>query len=340
MLYLTCRVPAGAAGQRLDTFLRHQGLSAGLIRAVKQQTGGFYAGARPIHTDMPVAAGQQLWFALPPEPPTTVVPQPVDFVVRYQDDFAIVLDKPAGLAVHPTLNYPDATLANGWLWHLRQQGRSGVFRPVNRIDKNTSGLVLCAGNAFAAPLLAGSARKCYLAIAEGALPQTEGVIDAPIARRGDSIIGRTVAQDGKPSVTRYRVLALGGGHTLAACLPVTGRTHQIRVHFAHLGCPLAGDTLYGGHTGRIGRHALHCAVVSFRHPLDGALHCLQSPLPPDMADLCKRCGMDLSLRGLAEWLASAQPVAPAGRVPFAVLAQPPLECAGTAPGFGCLDAPG
>ena len=208
-----------------------------------------------------------------------------------EDEFAAVLDKPAGLAVHPTLNYPDKTLANGWLWHLEQRGQAGVFRPVNRIDKNTSGLVLCAGNSFAAPILAETAHKCYLAVTEELLPEDDGTIDAPIARRGDSIIGRTVAPDGKPSITRYRVLARGGGHTLAACIPVTGRTHQIRVHMSHLGCPLAGDTLYGGHTERIGRHALHCAALAFRHPLDGSLHSVRCPLPPDMGELCRECGM-------------------------------------------------
>lgn len=291
MLYLSCRVPSEAQGCRLDSFLRAQGLSAGLIRGVKHQCGGFFADGSPIHTNMLLTAGQQLTFALPPDPPTQVDPQPVDFGILFEDAFAAVLDKPAGLAVHPTLNYPDKTLANGWLWHLEQRGQTVVFRPVNRIDKNTSGLVLCAGNSFAAPILAETAHKCYLAVTEGLLPEDNGVIDAPIARRGDSIIGRTVAPDGKPSITRYRVLARGGNHTLAACIPVTGRTHQIRVHMSHLGCPLAGDTLYGGHTERIDRHALHCAALTFRHPLDGALHSVQCPLPPDMGQLCRECGM-------------------------------------------------
>lgn len=317
MLYLSCRVPARAEGCRLDRFLREQGLSSGLIRAIKQQTGGFFADNRPLHTNQPVCGGQLLWFALPSEKSTGVQPQPVEFTVRYADDFVIVLDKPAGLAVHPTLNYPDATLANGWLWYLQTRGKSGVFRPVNRIDKNTSGLVLCAGNAFAAPLLAGSVRKCYLAIAQGRLPKAQGVIDAPIARQGDSIIGRTVAPQGKPSITRYQVLACGGGYTLAACLPVTGRTHQIRVHFAHLGCPLAGDTLYGGHTGDIGRHALHCAALAVRHPLSGKPLRLESPLPADLAGLCAKAGLKVP-QGLSDWLQEQAPLPPwQVQVPFA-----------------------
>ena len=107
-----------------------------------------------------------------------MTPQPVPFSIAYEDDFAAVLNKPAGIAVHPTLNYPDGTLANGWLYHLQQRGQSGIFRPVNRIDKNTSGLVLCAKNAFAAPLLAGSAHKCYLAIVQGTMPLGPGRVEA------------------------------------------------------------------------------------------------------------------------------------------------------------------
>ena len=141
----------------------------------------------------------------------------------------------------PTLNYPRDTLANGYAaWALRQ-GRSPVFRPVNRIDKDTSGLVLAAQNGYAAPLLAQRVEKLYYAVAEGELPLGPGVIDAPIGRQGESIIGRCVTPDGKPSRTEYTILKAENGLSLAACVPVTGRTHQIRVHFASIGHPLAGD---------------------------------------------------------------------------------------------------
>lgn len=284
-------VPPAAEGQPLGRFLRSRGVTAGMIRAVKHTGGGFFADAEPLHTNQAVHAGQCVHFALPPDPPTSVVPQPVPLRIVYEDDFAAVLDKPAGLAVHPTLNYPDHTLANGWIEHLRQQGKTGVFRPVNRIDKNTSGLVLCAQNAFAAPLLAAGAQKCYLAIVQGEMPPGPGQVEAPIGRRGDSIIGRCVTPHGKYSLTAYTVLAAGGGCSLLACVPRTGRTHQIRVHMAYIGHPLAGDTLYGGDKKYIVRHALHCAVLRFPHPMTGALQRVQSPLPPDMQALAQKAGL-------------------------------------------------
>ena len=296
MQQVTFLVPPAAGGQRLGVFLRAQGVSAGCIKAVKHQGGGFYADGTPLHTNQPVTPGQTISFALPPERQTSVVPQPVPFTLVYEDEYAAVLDKPAGIAVHPTLNYPDGTLANGWLYHLGQQGRTGVFRPVNRIDKNTSGLVLCAQSAFAAPALGQSVQKCYLAVVEGALPPGDGAVNAPIGRRTDSIIGRCVCPDGKPSVTRYTVLASANGHSLLACRLLTGRTHQIRVHMAHIGHPLAGDTLYGGHVGHIARHALHCAALRFAQPLTSKTITAQSPLPPDMAQLCDALGLESGWR--------------------------------------------
>lgn len=299
MTKLSYIVPPEADGWRLGRFLREQGVTAGCIKSVKYQSNGFWVGEQPLHTDQPVHTGQTVSFDLPPEPPTDVIPQPVPFSIAYEDEFAAVLEKPAGIAVHPTLNHPDGTLANGWLYCLQQRDKNGVFRPVNRIDKNTSGLVLCAQNAFAAPLLAASATKCYIALVEGEMQREDGTISAPIARRGDSIIGRCVAAEGKPSRTDYTVLAVGGGYSLLACDPRTGRTHQIRVHLSYLGHPLAGDDLYGGHTEAIARHALHCAVLRFRDPLTGASRRVESALPPDMQRLCAQCGL------LADWALNA-----------------------------------
>lgn len=281
-------VPPEAEGQRLGLFLRTCGVTAGLIKSVKHEGNGFFADDIPLHTNQPVHAGQCITFALPPEQPTSVAPQPIPISIAYEDEFAVVLDKPVGLAVHPTLNYPDHTLANGWIYYLQSQGKSGVFRPVNRIDKNTSGLVLCAQNAFAAPLLAANAQKCYLAIVQGSLPLGNGRIEAPIGRRGDSIIGRCVTQQGKYSLTEYTVLAAGPQHSLLACVPRTGRTHQIRVHMSYIGHPLAGDTLYGGSDEIISRHALHCGVLRFVHPLTRNTIRVSSPLPPDMQALAER----------------------------------------------------
>lgn len=295
MTVLRYTVPPEEEGCKLGLFLRRQGVTAGLIKSVKYDGDGFYADDAPIRTDCPVHTGQVIRFALPPEPPTTVTPQPVPFGIAYEDEFSAVLDKPAGIAVHPTLNYPDGTLANGWLYHLQQQGRTGVFRPVNRIDKNTSGLVLCAQNVYAAPLLAQSARKCYLALVQGAMPLGPGRVEEPIGRRGDSIIGRCVTPEGKYSLTEYTVLASGRAYSLLACTPRTGRTHQIRVHMAYIGHPLAGDTLYGGSDRDIPRHALHCGVIRFTHPWTGQALRAESPLPPDMAALAAQDGMTLDL---------------------------------------------
>lgn len=301
MTVLRYTVPPENEGCKLGLFLRMQGVTAGLIKSVKYDGSGFFADDVPLHTNQPVHAGQCISFALPPERDTTVTPQPVPFSVAYEDEFAAVLNKPAGIAVHPTLNYPDGTLANGWMYRLQQQGKTGIFRPVNRIDKNTSGLVLCAQNAFAAPLLAGSACKCYLAIVQGALPLGPGSVEAPIARRGDSIIGRCVRADGKYSLTDYQVLAVGSGHSLAACWTRTGRTHQIRVHMAYISHPLAGDTLYGGSDAVIARQALHCGIIRFAHPLTGAPVRVECPLPADMAALAEAEGL------LGGWQLSALP---------------------------------
>ena len=295
-------VPPQADGVLLRNFLRRCAVSTELARAVKFHGSGFFADGQPILANRRLAAGQMLSFELPADG-EGVAPQPeIPVQVVHEDAFALLLEKPPRLAVHPTLNYPLDTLANGYAAWAAAQGRSTVFRPVNRIDKDTSGLVLAARNSYAAPLLAQGVEKLYYAIVEGELPLGPGVIDAPIGRQGDSIIGRCVTPEGKPSRTEYTILKAKNGLSLAACVPVTGRTHQIRVHFASLGHPLAGDDLYGGRRDCIGRQALHCAKQTFRVPEytevpdgicirtpvgagTGRTVTVESPLPQDMADL-------------------------------------------------------
>lgn len=292
-------VPPQADGVLLRNFLRRCAVSTELARAVKFHGSGFFADGRPILANRRLAAGQMLSFELPADG-EGVVPQPeIPVQVVHEDAFALLLEKPPRLAVHPTLNYPLDTLANGYAAWAAAQGRSTVFRPVNRIDKDTSGLVLAAQNSYAAPLLAQGVEKLYYAIVEGELPLGPGVIDAPIGRQGDSIIGRCVTPEGKPSRTEYTILKAKNGLSLAACVPVTGRTHQIRVHFASLGHPLAGDDLYGGHRERVGRQALHCAKQTYTIPAytsmpDGIVIdweaprqriMVESPLPADLQAL-------------------------------------------------------
>ena len=302
-LYFTVpETPQTRNGALLRNFLRQCAVSTELARAVKFRGSGFFADGEPILANRRVYPGQVVSFELPPEH-DGVEPQPeIPVRVVYEDAFAVVLEKPPHLAVHPTLNYPRDTLANGYAAWAVQRGMSPVFRPVNRIDKDTSGLVLAAKNTYAAPLLAQNVEKLYYAVVEGELPLGPGVIDAPIGRRGDSIIGRCVTPEGKPSRTEYTIIKAEKGLSLAACVPVTGRTHQIRVHFAFIGHPLAGDDLYGGHRDRIGRQALHCAEQRFRVPVCTGLPdgirvevpvgeevsrriTVKCPLPPDMAVL-------------------------------------------------------
>ena len=300
-------VEAEAAGQRIDRFL--SGEDTGLSRSALQglvAEGHVLCNGKSIAKSLKLKAGDTILLEIPDAKPIEAVPQDIPLDIVYEDDHLLVVNKPKGMVVHPAPGNPDGTLVNALLWHCKGSlsGIGGEIRPgiVHRIDKDTSGLVLVAQNGYAAPLLAQRVEKLYYAVAEGELPLGPGVIDAPIGRQGESIIGRCVTPDGKPSRTEYTILKAENGLSLAACVPVTGRTHQIRVHFASIGHPLAGDDLYGGSRARIGRQALHCAKQTFwvprcermpdgiriEVPVDETTLrpvTVESPLPEDMTKL-------------------------------------------------------
>ncbi len=264
---LVFTVPPCADGILLRDFLRDCKISGDLTRSVKFNGGGYFANGEPIIVTRRVKAGWEISFNIPPEKSEGALPEkdiPLDVV--WEDTFAMVVNKPFGIAMHPTFSFKSGTLANAYAYHCLQKGESPVFRSVNRLDKDTSGLVLLAKNSYATPLLAKNVQKKYLAVPQGELPLGKNVINAPIARDENSIIGRCVAPNGKESITEYEIIKSDGKHSFALCTPVTGRTHQIRVHFSHIGHPLAGDDLYGGSLEHLKRQALHCQTMEFLTP--------------------------------------------------------------------------
>jgi 23S rRNA pseudouridine1911/1915/1917 synthase len=236
-----------------------------------------------------VQAGDEIAVMVAPEE-ETVEPEEMPLSIRYEDDDFMVIAKPAGLVVHPTGNHTGGTLANGVVAYWQKRGEHRRFRPVNRLDKDTSGLLIVAKNQWAHEQFSRmqqerSLKRIYQAIAQGRVEPDEGTIDAPIGLADNSCIVRQIRPDGQPAVTHFRVLARGKDLSFLELELMTGRTHQIRVHLSSLGHPLAGDDLYGGQRTLIGRQALHAARLSFLHPRSGEPVNLQEPLPDDMQQL-------------------------------------------------------
>lgn len=201
--------------------------------------------------------------------------------IVYEDNDLIVYDKPVNMPVHPSHRHRNDTLGN--LFSAQHVGLT--FRPINRLDKDTSGLCVIAKNSYAAAKLSGSIEKTYYAVVCGRLTTAIGTIDAPIGRSGNSVITREIRSDGQHAVTHYTVLEANDKYTLVRIKLETGRTHQIRVHFSHIGYPLAGDDLYGGDTSDITHQALHCGELEFISPVSGELLKLYSPIRKDMENL-------------------------------------------------------
>ena len=224
------------------------------------------------------------------EESTNIVPTEMNLSIIYEDEWMLILDKPFGIPIHPSnLHYTDS-LSNGVKFYFDKIGLNKKIRPVTRLDLNTSGLVIFAKCEYIQEKLSKQMqnkifKKEYICIASGILESKSGSINLPIARKPNSIIERCIDENGQYSITHYKVLQEFYDYSLINCILETGRTHQIRVHFASIGHPLLGDTLYGNKSNLISRQALHSYRVSFIHPINKKHLNFLSQIPNDMLNL-------------------------------------------------------
>jgi len=293
MRRLELTVSPAQAGTRVDTLLKkHMGLSGTVVRRIKWLEDGILVDGRRVNTRFCPAEGQVLSVRLSdPERRSGIVPAPGALDIVYEDEDIIVVNKAPGVPVHPGPGHFYDTLGNFLLDHYDRSGVEADFHPVHRLDRGTSGLIVAAKHAHAQEVLKNqlhtdSFRREYLAVCEGVPSPAESTVDAPLGPKDGSLVEQTVRPDGKEARTHYRVLSVHNSHTLLRLVLDTGRTHQIRVHMAHLGHPLTGDFLYGQEDPElIPRPALHSACLSFLHPITGERLDFSAPLPADMEQL-------------------------------------------------------
>lgn len=290
---LTYEINETEAGKTAAEFLLEKGYSSRLIVAVRKTSDSLLANGSPVFTNYRLKEGDQLTVLLPEMKSSDQIEAvPMDLAILFEDEHLMVIDKPAGMPVHPSQGNHDNTLANGVAWYFREKNLPFVFRAVNRLDRDTSGLILLAKNMLSSCILsdmvsAHAIHREYSAVVCGKT-EISGVVNAPIARKDGSTIERTVDfERGEPAVTSYVRLAYNKNTDLSflRLLLLTGRTHQIRVHMKSIGHPLPGDFLYCPDYRYIGRQALHSAYLRFPHPVTKELLEFTAPLPADMKAL-------------------------------------------------------
>ena len=293
-------VTAGDNGATVKEFIAsHIRLSTKMLKYLKYRNDGILVNGEQCTVRRVLRAGDVLTLALEDRSSAEeleAVELPLE--ILYEDGELVVPSKPPRMPTHPSHNHYNDTVANALAYRYARQGVPFVFRPVNRLDRDTSGLLIIARNKRAAGLLTQALqehrfRKTYLAVLEGEMETDGGTVEKPLHRTEKSIIVREVcspdAPDAEPARTEFRVLARGNGCTLVEAQPITGRTHQLRVHFASLGHPIAGDSLYGIPNGRIDRQALHAYTLTFPHPITQEILSLRAPIPADLRQLIGAC---------------------------------------------------
>ena len=285
-----------AGGERLDKVTPAH--VPDLSRATAQRlikAGEVTVNGRPSKPSYRVQVGDEVVVRVPTEMPAPVVPENIPLDVIYEDDALLVVNKPAGMVVHPAYGHASGTLVNAVLAHCPQiadvggPDRAGV---VHRLDKDTSGLILIAKDSVTRAALQRQFKrrqvaKTYLALVEGQMQPREGVVEAPVGRDKRQRKKMAVVRSGREARTMYRAIEYFANYTLLEVRPHTGRTHQVRVHLSWLGYPIVGDAVYGRHRQRLlrGRHFLHAARIRFSHPATSEEVEFEAPLPPKLADV-------------------------------------------------------
>ena len=271
-------------------FLKSKGYSTQNLKTIKQLPDGILLDEMPAHLNSRLTPGSILTVNVREAASSeNILPVNLPLNVMYEDEDLMVINKPAGMPLHPSQNNYCNSLANALAYHYQQLGESFVFRCIGRLDRDTSGLTIVAKHFVSAGILgtclaAKSIRREYLAIVRGPITPFSGTIAAPLGRKPGSIIERCVDfEHGEPAVTHYHVLEEKNGYSLVSLILETGRTHQIRIHLKHLGYPLIGDYLYNPDYEVIHRQALHSRRLTFPHPMTGELMDFSAPLPDDMA---------------------------------------------------------
>jgi 23S rRNA pseudouridine1911/1915/1917 synthase len=294
---------ASDEGRGLRDVLRKRiGISRRLMVRLKTSEEGLSVNGQKVWSNHKVSEGDVISLRMETEISETILPQPMDLDIVFEDEHLLVLNKPPGIIVHPTTGHYLNTLANGVMHYWQERGERIRFRPVHRLDEKTSGLVIIAKHPLAqqqlsAQMQEGTVMKEYRAFVYGRPTELEGVINAPIGRQTEDPHRRVIREDGAPSQTFYEVTANYLGQASALNIRLgTGRTHQIRVHLTSIGCPIIGDSYYTDTKWSttelaetlskvIDRQALHAARLGFNHPITGEAMKLEAALPNDMAQL-------------------------------------------------------
>lgn len=259
------------------------GISGAIITQLKKADDGIMLNGERVFVTHKVKAGDKLVISIYDEN-SDICASDLPLQILYEDEDIIALNKPRNMPTHPSRNHYDDTLANALMYYYRDE--KFTFRAVTRLDRDTSGVVLVAKNPLSGAILSESMKKGeiskeYVALTDGAPEKESGRINAPIKRLAESIITRGVAPDGKEAITDYEVIWKTGKKAFVRLLPITGRTHQLRVHMSYIAAPICGDSLYGN-AEKGEQTLLHCAKLSFIHPITKKEMTVEAPLPEDI----------------------------------------------------------